>query len=216
MIKRFAWSYSAYSDFKCPLRYKLKRIDKILEPPRPASDRGILIHKKAEHFIKGDITGMPKELKCFAPELKELRRNKAATEVDLAFTREWEPSKGDDWNNVWCRVYADVVATGYEAVKVVDHKTGKIYEDDIVDQAEINALGVWCHYDNVKEVNVEFLYYDLDDRRDFTFTSFKKLQTKWGKIAKAMEDEKEFKACPSHKCNWCSYSKYKGGSCNEG
>ena len=76
-----SWSYSRLLDFEaCPLKAKLKIIDKIPEPERElppgktehANDRGTRIHLECENFVKGQGP-FPKEMKHFEAELKSVQ-----------------------------------------------------------------------------------------------------------------------------------------------
>ncbi len=54
--------------------YFLSTICKIDQPEIPAMVRGQRIHNLAEGLLKGTVTGMPKDLEKFAPELRRLKR----------------------------------------------------------------------------------------------------------------------------------------------
>lgn len=70
-----SWSFSRYSDYKqCPLKAKLKHVDKLKEPPNEAMARGAAIHNIAEKYIKGEGRTLPAELKQFGAEFKMLRK----------------------------------------------------------------------------------------------------------------------------------------------
>ena len=44
-----AWSYSRYADYtQCPLKFKLKHIQRLPTKGSPAMDRGSAIHKEGE------------------------------------------------------------------------------------------------------------------------------------------------------------------------
>ena len=61
-----SWSFSRYADYKnCPLKFKLKHVDKLNEPPNEAMARGAAIHTLAEEYIKGKGRTVPPELKLF-------------------------------------------------------------------------------------------------------------------------------------------------------
>ena len=67
------WSYSRWSKYHdCPAQYEW---DYLLHPGKkissPAMERGLDIHKKAENFVNGKITGMPNELGYFASEFRK-------------------------------------------------------------------------------------------------------------------------------------------------
>ena len=55
-----SWSFSRYSDYKlCPLKARLKHVDKHKEPQNDAMARGQAIHKLAEDYTKGSIARLP-------------------------------------------------------------------------------------------------------------------------------------------------------------
>lgn len=219
------WSFSRWSVYDtCPFQARCKFIDKLPEPEKNwAADRGTILHKKAEHYVKGDIRGLPKELKIFGSEIKELKKMCATTEEDLAVTRNWSPTTYDDWNNVWCRCNADVTVDQDEESTVIDYKTGKIYEDKHKEQGELMALLKMCHAPKIETVDVEFWYFDQDDVLNWEYSregDFDKLKTKWEKRATKMSRDKKFIATPAKPgqpyCNWCNFGKSKGGPCKHG
>lgn len=54
LMIRNGWSFSRYSAYdQCPAKAMYKFIKKLPEPPAPPLDRGSLIHKQAENFLKG-------------------------------------------------------------------------------------------------------------------------------------------------------------------
>lgn len=224
MAKKFATSYTRQALYeKCAFQYKCRFILKLPEEERYASQRGTLLHSKAEHFILGDITGVPKELEVYSEELITLREGlmtgtlSVEVEKDLAVTRGWGPTTYDDWNNVWIRAKADVVIDEGDSVTVIDHKTGMMY-DSHKDQADIYSILAFCHYPKAKEVSVEMWYYDNKDL--FLSSSMTKKQLPKakkllkGRIDKA-EKDKVFKPTPGDYCRYCSFASSKGGPCKK-
>src|SRR5260370_28755544 len=92
-----SWSFSRYSDYKlCPLKFKLKHLLKLREPSNTAMERGALIHKLCEDYIKGiSAAKLPPELKSFEKDFKELRTKfkkisqTMVVEDNWAFTKDW-------------------------------------------------------------------------------------------------------------------------------
>lgn len=159
MIKR--WSYSRLSDYEqCPLRAKLKYIDKVPEPERPlpkgktehANNRGTRVHTSCENYINGTSTDLaPEAAKHFKDALVGMRdsykRGLVTLEGEWGFDKDWEPAdyNGDD---CWLRIKADAVVftaalgrvfnkkgalvgkTGRSA-RVVDFKTGRRFGNEI-------------------------------------------------------------------------------------
>lgn len=109
-----SWSYSRYSDWRqCPLKAKLKHIDKIKEPGNAAMERGSKIHEDAERYIKGTAVKLAPELALFKDEFKMLRalyKKKAlpmVVEDNWAFTATWTETAWNDWVNCWVRIKLD-------------------------------------------------------------------------------------------------------------
>lgn len=213
-----AWSYSRLSVYeKCPLQFKYKFIDKLPTKPFFAAERGNILHAKAEQFVKGTIRGMPKELRSFGNELRELKRLCADTELDLSVTKDWQPSHTKDWNNVWCRAFLDASVVERKEATVIDYKTGKIYEEPHSDQGNLYATCTFAHYPEVKTVDVEFWYFDQEDVRTYQYSrkDFPKLVKTWENRVKPVFRENEFNKCPGHHCRWCDFNKHNGGPCDE-
>lgn len=203
-----AWSYSRLGVYeKCPKQFEFKFIKKIPgEEKNWAADRGTLLHAKAEQVVNGNIIGVPKELRNFAAPLKELKRLCAHTEMDLSVDKAWNTSHTKDWNNVWCRGFADVVVDQEEEVSVIDHKTGKIY-DTHEDQGKLYATLAFCHFPNAQVVDVEFWYFDQDDvgTWQYEITQLNSLKAYWNKRAGKMFRAKKFPASIGNHCRWCDY-----------
>ena len=127
-----SWSYSRLLDFEaCPLKAKLKIIDKIPEPERElppgktehANDRGTRIHLECENFVKGQGP-FPKEMKHFEAELKSVqaryKQGNVSLEGEWGFNKNWEPT---DWMSAWLRVKLDVcIMLTPQHAAVVDYK----------------------------------------------------------------------------------------------
>jgi len=220
MANKFSTSYSRWSVFNnCPFQYDCKFNKKIPEEQRYFSERGNIIHAKAEHFVKGNITGMPDELSKFSSDFRSLRNCGAKTEIDVAINKDWNPSFGTDWDNVWVRAKVDALGflSEKEAV-VVDYKTGKVY-DSHKGQGELYAPLVLAHYPKIKIMHVEFWYLDSGEYSEVTYLpkKLKDLKMQWTDRFKKQEAAKKFKATPSTKaCQWCSFRKSKGGVCKYG
>jgi len=204
-----AWSYSRISNYlTCPLQFAHKNIIKeIPQPAYYASERGTAIHKKAEHFVKGNITGMPDELKPFAKELRELKRLQAGTEVDLTFTQGWKPTHAKDWGGAWCRVALDSLVIQDELATNIDYKTGKIYDSHEL-QGLIDAAATFAHFPEVEQVDVEFWYFDLMEKENvmaetYTRGQYARLQKYLIKLTKPMFSDTKFKPKKNAYCYNC-------------
>ena len=229
-----SWSFSRYSDYKqCPLKAKLKHLDKIAEPKSAAMERGSDIHSKAEGYIKGNLRTLPSELKTFADKFKMLRQayNKRlqgmAVEDMWAFTSDWGQTTWDNWINCWIRIKLDCayyVDHEMKILKICDWKTGKFraeMNEEYIEQLELYALAALLIYPHVEKVVPELVYLDAgvvypssDEAFTFTQKDLPKLKKLWVKRTKAMLNDKIFAPRPNDKCRWCYYrasNKVNGG-----
>jgi PD-(D/E)XK nuclease superfamily len=210
----FAWSFSRLHQWEeCPLRAKLKLIDKRTEPEGPALARGNAIHKEAEKFASGQVRALPQSLVQMKDEFKELKKAKPLVEQQWAFTVNWEPT---EWfgKDAWLRVICDAVTVSPPNAVVIDHKTGKLREG-YNDQVELFALAALAKFQDVSTVRTELWYLDHGVIKDdeFNRSMEKKLRTKWEKRARPMLADTTFAPRPGFHCRWCHFSKSKGGPC---
>lgn len=221
-----AWSYTRYSDHKkCPLFAKLKHLDKVPEGEKsPAMIRGGEIAKKSEDFLKGKLRAVPAELKSFAEDYRWFKQQpNLFVEETWGFNNSWSPVAWNDWNNCWLRVKIDV---GYHSLKanvivIRDGKTGKFRErdkDGYMLQLELYAAGAIVMAPNAKMVDVALMYTDLgiqypDTPHTYTAKEALALQKTWDKRVKPLFNDTKFPPRPGDYCQWCPYSKAKGGPC---
>lgn len=209
-----AWSFSRlYAWEECPLRAKLKLIDKLKEPEGPALARGNEIHKEAEKYASGQLRTVPKSLALMSDDFKGLKKAKPLVEQQWAFNIDWEPC---DWfgRDAWLRVICDAVTVSPPHAVVIDHKTGK-FREGYNDQVELFALAALAKFQDIETVRTELWYVDHGKiiPNDFDRSMEKKLRAKWVKRAKPMLLDKSFNPRPGGHCRWCHFSKAKGGQC---
>lgn len=220
-LKRFtAWSYSRLGDYRqCPLRAKLKHIDRIKEPGSPAMDRGALVHESAAEYVHGNLRRIPKDLKLFHAEFKMLKKLHAKTpcmvETQWAFTAAWKPC---DWfaKEAWCRMVTDIATPPVKHhMRVIDYKTGRNRSEEQRPQLSLYAVGGFIRYPEVNEINTEFWYTDQGEIVEETFhrQDLKKLQAKWAKEVHPLLKDRTFAPRPTDKCRWCDYSQARQGLC---
>lgn len=232
-----AWSFSRYMDYKqCPLKAKLKHLDKIKEPTSPPMLRGIEIHDLAEGYIKGRVARLPKELKEFKLLFQRLRKQykKAISgmvvEDTWAFTKDWDETTWNDWIRCWVRIKLDCAEhEGDDTLIVRDWKTGKFREEmneDYVEQLELYALAALLLHEHIEAVKPQLVYLDYgivypepgsDDELIFTRKDIPKLKKLWAKRTGPMLKDKIFAPKPNNKCCWCFFRKSNaangGGQC---
>lgn len=218
-----SWSFSRYSDYKqCPLKAKLKHLDKIQEPPNQAMARGGQIHELAEHYIKGILKRLPAELKLFEADFKLMRKQyqKAISgmvvEDTWAFTKTWDETQWNDWVGCWVRIKLDCAIHHDETALIVrDWKTGKFRPDqneEYVEQLELYALAALLLHEHLEAVEPELWYLDHgiiypkpENKLVFTREDIPRLKKLWEKRTKAMMNDKRFAPRPNDKCCWCFY-----------
>lgn len=180
------WSISKLLMYEsCPMRFKLKYIDKSPEPPLPPDnplERGQRIHTDLEHYIKGEIDSLDKcearNLTPLMPSYDKLRDlygiGKATAEQDWYFNQDWEPCERE---NVWLWSKLDVSVIDTDAPSSIkigrdlfdthgsvaisgDHKSGKSqYKTvDHIQQTQLYCAGTALKYPDV-HLHVAELYY---------------------------------------------------------
>lgn len=215
-----AWSYSRYADYKqCPLRFKLKHIDRLPEPGSPAMQRGSDIHKEGEKYLTakdGKGLKVPASYKHFADEMKQLRSLGPLVEQQWGFTKDWTPT-GWFGADTWLRIVCDVVVKyDDDTVDLIDFKTGRKYDTN-EDQVELFSCAPFIRWPEVTEVQTRLWYLDVDKDnevlRTYTREEFNGIRKSWEKKIVPMFKDKRFAPTPNEKCKWCHFSKDKGGPC---
>lgn len=218
-----SWSYSRYADYKqCPLKFKLKHIDKLKEPGSPAMQRGNTIHGIAESFvgIRPDVKAkVPAELSNVAAEAKYLRENDAIVEVAWGFTAAWAWTGREGWfgSDVWLRAKADAhVLYDDNTALLIDWKTGKKYETN-EEQVELFALAAFMRYPALTDVDTRLWYTDIADdnevRREYSRKDAARIQKDWSRKITPMFADRMFAPRPNDRCKWCHFRAANGGPC---
>lgn len=210
-----SWSYSRYSVYKeCPAKAKYKFIDKLPEPPSQAMERGISIHKMAEDYASGSITTLPKELKFFKDEFKELRASSPMVEDTWAFTKDWNETKWNDWQGCAVRIKTDAYCLDEDTLYVIDHKTGKM-RDGYDEQLSLYGLGAMLKFPHIQNVSTQLWFLDSGDQviKEYSIDQMNILLDGWNKKVAPMLNDVRFPPKPSNACRWCAFSKSKGGPC---
>lgn len=214
-----AWSYSRYADYKqCPLRFKLKHIDKKKEPGSAAMQRGSGIHTEGELYLKAakQPKKVPDSYRHFKDEMTQLHGLNPMVEQQWGFTKSWTPT-GWFGADTWLRIVCDVVVKYDDnTVDLIDFKTGRKYDTN-EDQVELFSCAPFLKWPEVDEVQTRLWYLDQEDDnevlRTYTRVEFEGIRKKWEKNIVPMFKDKRFAPTPNEKCRWCSFSKDKGGPC---
>lgn len=217
-----AWSYSRYADYRqCPLKFKLKYIDKLPDPGSPAMQRGNDIHKMAENYVLAPRKPkLPPELKNVKLELDHCRTAGAMAELPWGFRADWSWNERNDWfgSDVWFRMKADVAIEYEDNTGLVgDWKTGRKYDENR-EQIELFGAVSLMRFPDWATVDVRLWYTDVDPadnevRYEFTRAEGAVILRDWEKKVVPLFKDKRFAPTPNDKCRWCPFSKAKGGPC---
>lgn len=214
-----AWSYSRYADYKqCPLRFKLKHIEKRKEPGSAAMQRGSEIHTEGELYLKAakKPRKVPDSYRNFKEEMDQLWGLQPMVEQQWGFTRDWTPTGwfgGDTWLRIVCDV---VVKYDDNTVDLIDFKTGRKYDTN-EEQVELFSCAPFIKYPEVEEVQTRLWYLDQDDDnevlRTYTRSDYDNIRKAWEKKIVPMFKDKRFAPTPNQKCRFCAFAKNRGGPC---
>ena len=225
-----SWSFSVYQQYlKCPLSVCFNKIQRIRireEEKAPALVRGDMVHTAADTFI--GTSGTPKiipELASVKPMLTMLRKAKARTEQEWAFTREWAPTGWFD-KDAWLRVKTDACADTKEppTVLIVDWKTGKMHSEHRQQRSlyalgglQLVQIGALAGGSKKTVLTAQHVYTDTGQSatEEFTPKHLAPLKREWLARIKEMMADTQFPAITGRHCEWCKYAKSKGGPCPE-
>jgi hypothetical protein len=200
-----SWSFSALHTYEeCPLRYVL---DKTLTGPRETSwalEEGLRIHALMEHYLIGDIEGVPRELTHFSTQLKKFKRDGAKAEGEICLDKDWNKVKAKNaWRSkkTWIRAKLDA----QNGPKIIDLKTGRQY-GYYVQQADLYAT-LTFQLTDLARVDFEFWYSKsgITDKHKFLRKDHEKRMAKWNKRAMKLMNEKHWLPKLNDGCKWCNY-----------
>ena len=221
MIK--SWSYSKLIDFEqCPLRVKMKHVDRVPEVKAPAAERGTMIHQLAEDYVSGKLKKLPPELAKFSNEFESLLREFKAKHVSLegewGFNKDWLPT---NYKTAWLRMKGDAILFAGNRAIVIDYKTGQSYGNEIKhgEQIQLYAIAVFIREPQIDTITVELWYLDKDELTQKTYTRAQALRyiQPFDQRAHALTSATAFPANPNiFSCRWCPYGPAKGNQCSYG
>jgi len=201
-----------------------KHVMKLPEPPNPAMARGTAIHKKAEDYAKGELKKLPEELGLFKTEFAALRKEKKLyVEEQWAFRSDWTTTQWNNWSECWVRIKMDAayINQKYNALVIIDHKTGKIRDEDkvnYIEALELYSLAGLKMFPDVELVSPRLWYIDQgvvypEEDVEYNRDDEARLEKLWNQRVTPMLRDVRFKPTPNAKCCWCAYSAAKGGPC---
>lgn len=245
-----SWSYSVYQEYlKCPMSVLFEKVIRVrmAEPPNPHFEYGNMVHDAAETFVgapgKPSLKAVDERLTKaaqniawegkpapvsnlakFATTMEEFRKAKAATEIEWAFDKKWEPCDWRDWNRAWLRVKTDACMDKADPplVHIVDYKTGKVHEEHKQQRSLyalagllLTKLGKLAGGSKEVQLTAEHLYTNTGQRatEKWAMKDLAPLKREWTQRTKFMMADTTFPAKPGYHCRWCKFRKSAGGPC---
>jgi len=224
------WSISKLFMYEqCPLRFKLKYIDRLPELPLPPDnplERGNRIHKHLEDFVMGkrpSLDGIEaKAIDSFMPMVTHLRTlyecDQATVEEDWFFNQDWELCVRDDVD-LWVKLDWSVKDEAEALVITGDWKSGKSkYKAvDHIQQTQLYAAVSAIKYPWALTHVAEVAYVDEGWVRSSTYTREEALRFigRFQSRADKIYADRLFRANANVvSCRWCPYNKKSGtGAC---
>jgi CRISPR/Cas system-associated exonuclease Cas4 (RecB family) len=210
-----SYSYSAIKLYEqCPLKYKLTRIDHLVEPSGDAANRGKTIHAEIEAILKGGLNLLSDDIKHLEEKLSNWIKVNGQSELPVGINDKWEPVAFDA-DDVMFRGIIDLFIKEQDGrATVLDFKTGK--HRDYSDQVTVYStviLSTMPDVDTVENV-IEFIDLAKTDRyKPVTRSDLPKLQLQLKGRITTIEKDKIYAPNPSVLCKWCHFRKSNGGPC---
>lgn len=215
MIK--AWSASRVFNYEnCPRQLFYRAVKKLPEPVGAPLVRGKKIHGEGEAYLKAKLAiKVPESFGYVEKELRTLRQQKAVSEEQWGFDREWNQI---NWYDATIRMVLDAHTSCGSVMRVIDFKTGKPRADKDEAQVGLYAAGTIARFPKVRTVVGEVWYLDLGEIVELRFNRKEALAEReaWEKRAQVMLDDKKLEPTPSKwTCKWCHFGKSKKGPCTK-
>jgi PD-(D/E)XK nuclease superfamily len=207
------WSLSQYSLYKkCPSAYDFRHNKKIPDPAGPAAQRGTNVHAQLEYYLAtGEWSG---GIRQYTKDKAELMRKEGyKAELKLALNDKWEPV---DWKSeqAWVRGVIDAVKFG-PIIRMGEWKTGKVWDDHEA-QRRLYLCMVLSAHTEAEAAEIDTIYADQDHAQGSALIrkDLPEAQQYWLENVTPMLQDTFFSPRPGGHCNWCAYSKRKGGPCS--
>jgi CRISPR/Cas system-associated exonuclease Cas4 (RecB family) len=195
------WSYSGLITFEqCPALYQLRQTQKSEGPPSYAMLRGLRVHQLAEQYLKGGVTGHPRELSKFSKEFQNLKRKEALPEESIAFDNNWQLTSWMD-ESVWLRMKLDARVDNW----ICDYKTGS-HRPEHEQQMQLYADSIFAIH-GFDEITTELWYLGSGEvfTYEYTIDGLAERLDKWKQRADAMLTATAFEPVKGKICDWCEY-----------
>lgn len=202
-----SWSYSAYSAWKkCAYRFATVKRLGIREPMSYPIRMGIELHRKAEFYLKGDVSVLPPQLRSFTQRYKTLRKLGPVVEEFWGVSDKWKPLRRDSWvvMKMDSAVEPSKKTDGWLLIQ--DLKTGN-WDPDHEDQADLYATIGMAKFPDAVGVEVEMWYSKtgLADRFVFPAEHQRRRVERWKERGSKLLDPKQkyHKSPTDNACRWC-------------
>ena len=210
------WSYSRLSTWEtCPRQFQYYYVEKLEghRPESPAANRGLLIHDKADKYLRGELKMYPFEFQKVSGHMMLLKAKKVQSEVKLAVKEDWTPCdyKAED---AYFRAILDVLYVENGICHIQDHKTGEVYPSHPIQLADYVPIAA-AHYPNM-EYETRLIYVDkgvVTPPKKTASDKLKGIKIMLDGRIKNAEDDNIFPTRAGAHCKWCDYSSRYGGPC---
>lgn len=210
-----SYSYSAIKLYEqCPLKYKLTRIDHLIEPTGDAANRGKTIHAEIESVLKGGLNLLSDDIKHLEDKINAWIKENGQSELPVGVNDKWEAV---DFNaeDVMFRGVIDLFIKHADGqATVLDFKTGK--HRDYSDQVLVYSTIILSTMPDVHTVQNVIEFIDLaktDKYKPIVRADLPKLQLQLKARITTIEKDTIFAPNPSVLCKWCYFRKSNGGPC---
>jgi len=214
-----SWSFSSLDTYRgCPLRAKLRYIDRIPDPGNKYSERGNEMHDALEQCVVHGAP-VPDWAAPFNDLLLQMQQSNPICEKMFMFDSNWKPT--DDHKNAWLRIKQDLVVVADDFGLTVDYKSGKKYGNEIkhLGQKMLYSIGAMIMWPGRKDYIGEMWYLDQKDLTSKTFDvpTLEKARARLDAEVGRMFEDKYFRPRPTiGNCKYCPYGPRGTGHCPVG
>ena len=211
----FTWSYSKLSLYEsCPAKYKFRYLEGKRTEKHPAAQRGTDIHTGIEDFLHRKSEEIPAPALSFTAMITEVREHRPKIEHKIGFDQNWKPAP---WEDAWGRSVLDGCYHKENTNHVQEWKSGKVY-DDHTDQRKLYAVLSFLVWPNAEQAIAKTYYFDQGFTKKVTIEPghVEDIVDDFSRRVYFMETDDVCAPRPSWSCNYCDYSRLKGGPCRKG
>lgn len=214
MTEPFRWSFSQWETYNaCPAKWNYKSVQKLPDMPTgPAAARGLLIHGTVEAYIKGsDASVLHEAVKPkYIPIIDEFRACPTAKCETKMVLDSIVPG------TVVVTIF-DVSRETLPTLVIGEWKSGKP-KPTHGDQRSLYALA-GLTLPGVEQVGVTTHYLEATGPSETTVLdkeTAEPVRMVWQQRVEQMRGDSFCAPKPGMHCNWCGYSKKRGGPCSFG